>query len=120
MSWDIQFHDLFDVEFAELAEPVQNELLAVAQILSEFGPQLGRPHVDTLNGSKHAKMKELRFRADNGVWRVALAFDPARKAVLLVAANKAGVSQRRFYRLLVATADSRFDEWTAKLRGGKS
>ncbi|WP_352561397.1 MULTISPECIES: hypothetical protein [unclassified Mesorhizobium] len=35
-----------------------------------FGPQLGRPHADTLNDSSFANMKELRFDADDGVWRL--------------------------------------------------
>ncbi len=71
---------------------------------------LGRPHVDTLNASKHANMKELRFDADNGVWRVAFAFDPQREAILLVAGDKSGVSQRKFYKKLIKTADARFDK----------
>ena len=75
MSWDVQFYDVFDAEFEELPEAVQDELLAHARLLEEFGPQLGRPSVDTLNGSKHANMKELRFNAADGVWRVAFAFD---------------------------------------------
>jgi hypothetical protein len=33
-------------------------------------------------------MKELRFDAAGGVWRVAFAFDPARQAVLLVAGDR--------------------------------
>jgi hypothetical protein len=55
-------------------------------------------------------MKELRFDADGGVWRVAFAFDPQRKAILLVAGDKGGVVQRRFYRDLIAVADRRFDQ----------
>jgi hypothetical protein len=61
-------------------------------------------------------MKELRFRAANGVWRVAFAFDPDRKAVLLVAGDKAGTKERTFYRRLVATADARFDRHLARRR----
>ena len=53
--------------------------------LMQFGSQLGRPRVDTLKGSRHANMKELRFDAADGVWRVAFAFDPKRSAVLLIA-----------------------------------
>jgi hypothetical protein len=50
-------------------EPVVHDaLLAVAKLLAKFGPQLGRPHVDTLNGSEYANMKELRFEALDGVW----------------------------------------------------
>lgn len=54
-------------------------------------------------------MKELRFNADNGVWRVAFAFDPDRQAILLVAGDKAGVAQKRFYKNLIKIADARFD-----------
>jgi hypothetical protein len=54
-------------------------------------------------------MKELRFNAAGGVWRVAFAFDSLRRAVLLAAGNKKGAQERRFYRRLIATADGRFD-----------
>jgi len=74
---------------------------------------MSRPRSDTLNGSKHANMKELRFDAHGGVWRVAYAFDPDRKAILLVAGNKSGVSQKRFYKALIKRADERFDEHLA-------
>ena len=109
MAWTVEFADGFEPEFDELPQLVQDELLAQARVLEQFGPALGRPRVDTLKGSKHANMKELRFDADNGVWRVAFAFDPRRKAVLLVAGDKSGVRERLFYRRLIATADQRFD-----------
>ena len=79
MIWSIENHDEFDSEFLELSEAVQDEILAQARLLSVFGPALGRPHADTLKGSRHANMKELRFSAENGVWRLAYAFDPSRK-----------------------------------------
>jgi hypothetical protein len=53
-------------------------------------------------------MKELRFNAADGVWRVAFAFDPLRRAIILVASDKSGVSQKRFYKQLINTADRRF------------
>ncbi len=73
VSWSVLFHPAFDGEFKGLSEAVQDELLAHAQLLEEFGPTLGRPRVDTLKGSRHANMKELRFDADSGAWRVAFA-----------------------------------------------
>lgn len=60
--------DEFEPEFDALREDVQTEILALSIVLEEFGPQLGRPHVDTLKGSRHANMKELRFSAANGEW----------------------------------------------------
>ena len=90
MVWTVLFHEEFDPEFELLAAEVQDELLAHARLLARFGPTLGRPRVDTLEGSRHANLKELRFDAAGGVWRVAFAFDPARRAVLLVAGDKTG------------------------------
>jgi hypothetical protein len=110
MTWTVQFHDAFDGEFDQLPEAVQNSLLAHAGLLEQFGPSLGRPRVDTLNGSRHANMKELRFDADKGVWRFAFAFDPKREAIILVGGDKSGGGEKRFYRQLIQKADERFDE----------
>lgn len=65
MAWEVLFHQEFVAEFRVLSETVQDEILIHAKLLRGFGPQLGRPHVDTLSGSRHANMKELRFDADN-------------------------------------------------------
>ena len=90
MAWDVVFHPDFDPEFDALAADVQDELLAQAKLIEAFGPTLGRPRVDTLKGSRHANMKELRFTIDDGIWRIAFAFDPKRRAVLPVSADKSG------------------------------
>lgn len=95
---------------------LQDELLAHARLIQEFGPHLGRPTVDTLKGSKHANMKELRFDCGGGVWRIAFAFDAERAAILLVGGDKGGADQRRFYKKLIASADARFDEHLATLK----
>jgi hypothetical protein len=114
MSWIVLFHGAFDAEFSAFRRDVQTALLAKARLLESFGPQLGRPHVDTLKDSKHANMKELRFDAADGVWRVAFAFDTHRQAILLVAGDKSGGSEKQFYRSLIATADKRLDEHLAQ------
>src|SRR3546814_267470 len=93
-----------------------SDLLAQAKLLEAFGPKLGRPRVDTLKGSRHANMKELRFDAGGGVWRVAFAFDLKRQAILLVAGDKSGVSGKRFYKALIKKADERFDSHLARLK----
>jgi hypothetical protein len=116
MAWVVEFHDAFDSEFDELAEEVQDELLAQLKLLGAIGPSLGRPRADTLNGSRHANMKELRFSAAGGEWRVAFAFDPQRHAIILVAGDKSGGSERRFYKRLIRLADERFDEHCARFK----
>ena len=107
VSWVVEFGDEFSPEFFELHEDVQTEILALARLLQQFGPQLGRPRADTLKGSRYANMKELRFSAADGEWRVAFAFDTKRKAMLLVAGDKSGSSEKRFYRELIRNADDR-------------
>jgi hypothetical protein len=116
VGWDVEIGDEFEPEFDDLPEAVQTEILALAKVLEQFGPQLGRPRVDTLNGSSHANMKELRFDAAGGVWRVAFAFDPRRKAILLVAGDKSGGGEKKFYKELIGKADKRFDAHLARLK----
>lgn len=110
-AWRVEFHDEFDREFDDLGPDVQDELLAAATAIERLGPAAERPYVGKLANSRHSQMKELRFKANRGneIWRAAFAFDPERRAVILVAADKQGQDEKRFYRRLVAIADRRFD-----------
>jgi len=116
VSWAVEIADEFEPELDALPQNVRTEILALARLLQQFGPQLGRPRVDTLNGSRHPNMKELRFSAADGEWRVAFAFNRERKAILLVAGDKSGGSEKRFYRGLIRKADDRFDAHLARLK----
>ena len=111
MPWTVRLHPDFIPEAKALPEAVQDELAALMLLLADQGPHLKRPHCDTLKGSKHANMKELRFDAADGVWRVAFAFDPERQAVLLIGGDKSGVSQAKFYKALIRKADERYKRW---------
>ena len=113
---DVVFHHDFEPEFDELPLEVQDELYAEAGFVEMFGPETGRPHVDTLKGSAFPNMKELRFEAMDGEWRVAFAFDPRRQAVLLVAGDKTGASQKKFYKRLLAIADARYEQHLSRLK----
>src|SRR5947209_736950 len=68
MVWQVEIGDEFEPEFDALHEDVQTEILALSLLLQQFGPQLGRPRVDTLKGSRDGNMKELRFSGANGGW----------------------------------------------------
>jgi hypothetical protein len=116
MSWVVEIADEFEPEFVALHQDVRQEILALSHLLQKFGPQLKRPHVDTLKGSRHANMKELRFDVADGEWRVAFAFDLKRSAILLVAGDKSGGSEKRFYRQLIRKADERFDAHLNRLK----
>lgn len=116
MKWDVDLLDDFVPEYHDLTEEVQDELLAHVKLLEQFGPQLGRPRADTLKGSRHANMKELRFHAADGVWRFAFAFDPTRQAIILCGGDKSGGSEQRFYRQMITKADRRYDEHLLRLK----
>ncbi|RWX79186.1 hypothetical protein EPK99_11520 [Neorhizobium lilium] len=108
MTWNVVFDDAFAEEFKAFGKEVKIELRAMILLLEDRGPELGRPRADTLNGSDYANMKELRFDAADGVWRAAFAFDPERKAVILVAGDKSGTNEKKFYKKLINTADKRY------------
>jgi hypothetical protein len=114
--WNVVTTDIFDAWFAELDSSAKEEIGAKIGLLKVVGPQLGRPHADTLKGSKHKNMKELRADTNDMVMRIAFAFDPNRRAILLVAGDKGGVSERLFYKQLIAKADALFDGHLAELK----
>src|SRR5438874_2561623 len=110
-NWVVLFHQDFLDEAGMFPSEVKIELAAMIEVLGKLGPQLKRPHCDTLNGSRYANMKELRFAAADGVWRIAFAFDPGRRAILLAGGDKSGTGSQRFYKTLIRKADKRFQEW---------
>ncbi len=103
LSWSVEIGDEFGPEFSALDEDVRTEILALARLLQQFGPQLGRPRVGTLNGSRHANMKELRFSAAEAQGHT----PDCRRQI--------GGSEKRFYRELLRKADNRFDAHLARL-----
>jgi hypothetical protein len=117
--WNVTTTVAFDEWFPHLDDDAQAEVIAKVELLKLLGPRLGRPHADTLNGSRHANMKELRADTKDKVMRIAFAFDPDRAAVLLIAGDKAGANQRQFYRKLIETADQLFDAHLAKIKARK-
>lgn len=117
MPWRVLFHDAFRADYDAWPEEVQDGLMKTVRLLMASGPHLGRPHVDTLKASRFPNLKELRFSADRGVWRMAFIFDPTRKAILLVGGNKSGGGEGRFYRTLIAMAESRYQSHLDNLAG---
>lgn len=91
MPWIVEFHDDFEPEFLPSSSPYRMR----CSRLPSCRPIMG--------GSSSARMRVrsavrsiLRFEAFHGEWRAAFAFDPERKAILLVGGEKSGGSQRRF------------------------
>jgi hypothetical protein len=114
MKWSIEEHREYSQWFESLEENLQDEILAVVGLLEKEGPNLGRPRADTLKGSKYLNMKELRVQFIGEPWRILFAFDPNRKAILLLGGNKAGKPQ--WYKDNIPIADKRFKEHLEKLK----
>ncbi len=55
-----------------LDDNAKEAILKNILILSEIGPNLGRPYVDSVNNSKHKNMKELRIQNKNRLFRIFL------------------------------------------------
>jgi hypothetical protein len=117
--WLVRTTPEFNEWFSDLDEDSHVEVIAKVELLKCLGPKLGRPHADTLNGSAYANMKELRANTADGVFRIAFAFDSNRTGILLVAGDKAGVGQRRFYRQLIAKADELYGRHLARIKTEK-
>lgn len=83
-------------------------------LLERVGPFLSRPHADTVNGSRHSNMKELRTQHAGRPIRTLFAFDPRRTAILLIGGDKTG--DARSYDRMVPIADDLYDEYLADLR----
>ena len=114
MAWDVIADEEFAAWLLDQSGKVQICVAAAVAVLAEFGPQLGRPRVDTVYGSDLESMKELRLRVGRSPYRVLFAFDPARPAILLVGGDKG--KDRRWYETNIPIADDRFRRHLARLK----
>ncbi|MCE1196782.1 type II toxin-antitoxin system RelE/ParE family toxin, partial [bacterium] len=58
--WAIDATDEYLDWFQDQEPAVREAILAKVLLLETFGPQLGRPHADTLKGGTAKNLKELR------------------------------------------------------------
>lgn len=114
MTWDVEFTDQFQEWWDGIDEEAQADIDAGVRLLSEMGPVLGRPYVDTVYGSRHSNMKELIVQSNGRPYRTFFAFDPRRKAILLIGGEKTG--QKRFYDDMIPIADRLYDEHLREIR----
>jgi hypothetical protein len=118
MAFDVVSTEAFDIWFGSLSVPTQQAVLFGVELLKAKGAMLGRPHVDTLKGSRYPNMKELRVRHAGHHLRILFAFDPERKAVLLVGGDKTSVGNR-IYERLIHTADALYEAHLKNLQSTK-
>jgi hypothetical protein len=107
MEWEVLFDEGFREWFDSLDEKLQRAILTCVEALRQAGPNLGRPRVDSVEGSQHSNMKELRIQHRGNPWRILFTFDSRRRAILLVGGNKG--EDKRWYERNIPIADERFE-----------
>jgi hypothetical protein len=112
---DVEYTDEFEAWWEALTEPEQESVAYSVGLLEAKGMALGYPHCSRINGSKHAHMRELRVQHQGRPYRVFYAFDPRRKAILLIAGDKTG--DGRFYERMIPEADRLYDEHLDEFAG---
>ncbi len=113
MAWEVEYTDEFEGWWFGLGEGEQESIRVAVDKLEQYGPALGRPLVDTIKGSRHPNMKELRPLG--GYIRVLFAFDPRRSAILLTGGDKTG-RWEEFYKEAIPEADRLYDIYLEELR----
>jgi hypothetical protein len=109
--WPISYTQEYEDWFSAQEEENKMAINAKVILLSEFGPHLGRPYVDTIHGSKYKNLKELRIKYKNTVFRILFCFDRSRNCWLLIGGNKKGKNEGRFYDNLIDLAEKLLEKY---------
>jgi hypothetical protein len=111
MAWEVETTDEYNKWFLAQDENGQASIRMKVDLLEEYGPNLPRPHADTLKGSNLSNLKELRARTKNNVFRIAFIFDEERKAILLIGGDKKGKDEKLFYKNLIKQAENIYQQY---------
>ncbi len=103
MEWEVEFTDEFGGWWDALSADEQDSVNYSVRLLQEHGPNLKRPHADTVEGSGFPNMRELRIQHEGRPYRVLYAFDPRRVGILLLGGDKTG--NPRWYQEFIPKAD---------------
>jgi hypothetical protein len=114
MAWSVEHTGEFEEWYECLSETRQDDLVAVALLLMEQGPQLPFPYSSGISGSRHAHMRELRVQSGGRPIRIFYAFDPRRTAILLLGCDKTG--DKRFYERAIPIADALYDTYIDEIK----
>ena len=105
---EVRITDQFEDWYRDLDEADQVAIARIVGLLEVRGVTLGEQYSSAIKGSRHA-LRELRVMSRGRPFRVFYAFDPKRRAVLLIGGDKGG--DKRFYEVYVPMADQLFDEY---------
>lgn len=118
MAYTVNASEEFSEWFSAQEKSLKRAVAAHIGLLEDQGPQLRRPYADTLEGSRLSNLKELRVQHRGEPYRILYAFDPERKALLLIGGNKAG--DKRWYKRMIPLAEAIFERHLQSLEKEKS
>lgn len=113
MPWEIEVAEEAEAFLEGLSDDEFAKVDAAIELLRQYGSNLARPYADSVYGSKHSNLKELRIKMGRKEFRILFALDPNRVAILLVGGDKAG--DKRWYKTFIERADAAFDQHLASL-----
>jgi hypothetical protein len=114
MGWAIETSAEFKMWYEGLSDDEQEDVDFSIEILEQRGHNLGRPHVDSVYGSRHSNLKELRIQHRGRPYRVLFAFDPRQVAYLILGGDKTG--DNRWYEKSIKAADKIYDRHLAEIK----
>lgn len=86
---------------------MRDDIAVCVGLLEDQGPLLGFPHSSAIKGARHTHLRELRIQSKGRPLRIFYAFDPRRRAILLIGGDKTG--DNRFYEKFVPLADKLYE-----------
>jgi hypothetical protein len=107
-EWEVQLTAEAERWYKALGAEDTSRITAAINRLERAGPVLGRPFVDSIKTSRHHNMKELR--SSGGNLRALFAFDPRRRAVVLVGGDKTD-DWKGWYKRNIPRADRIYDQY---------
>ena len=113
MTYEVEYTDEFETWWNSLSEAEQDNVAAIVILLEEYGPTLPFPYSSKIESSKHTHMRELRIQQAGRPYRILYAFDPRRKAILLIGGDKTG--NNRWYDEYIPIADVLYDKHIEEL-----
>lgn len=116
MQWAVEYTDQFEEWWNTLDAEAQEDIDVIVRVLESVGPALTRPYADTVKGSRHPNMRELRVQSQGRPLRILYAFDPRRTAILLIGGDKTGLTDEQFYDTYISIADRLYDEHLEEIR----
>ena len=114
MTWEVEGSDEFAGWYYKLADGDAKRVEDGIKLLIQHGPNLGRPHADTLQGTGIPNLKEMRVQSGGRPLRLLFAFDPRRTGYLILGGDKTG--DANWYRTFIPIAESIYRQYLEEIR----